>query len=253
MHGHPSWFSDFEQEISAASERAQRAAQARREPGTPEYDAWVAAYRELCAIQMGNAGTIRAIREGITHHDPTAVDRALDYLEEDPYYFWSGYVRKRVAHTLGAHGIFDAHQAERARTIVIAAIDGRLHPGNPGVARIARAVANNALRREVRSRLHHRDPSVAYRALLVVVEIRHPGYTPEDLARAREIVLHEMSKWAYAPTLSQRAAFRLWSSTWEVELRDIAAVHGPDRAAVKNLLRHVDYRRAGKERRRAGP
>jgi hypothetical protein len=253
MQSRPSWFSDFEQEISAASERAQRVAQARREPGTPEYDAWVAAYRELCAIQMGNAGTIRAIREGITQHEPMAVDRALDYLEADPYYFWSGYVRSRLARTLGAHGTFDAHQAERARSIVIDTIDGRLHPGNAGVARIAGAVANNALRREVRSRLHHRDPSVGYRALLVVVEIRHPGYTPADLTRARELVLHEMSKWAYAPTPTQRAALRLWSSAWETELRDIAAVHGPDRAAVKNLLRHVDHRRASQARRRAGP
>ena len=131
-------------------------------------------------------------------------------------------------------------------------VDGQLHPGRAGAVRLARAVADNSMRRALLGRLRADDSAVALRALYALTSVKHPGYSPSDLARAREILVDDISRTRYPLVPSFQAAMRLWSPEWEAELRDIAVVHGPHRAAAKTLLQYVDRRRE-RSRRRASP
>ena len=196
-------------------------------------------------------GESQAIEAALAAGEATAIDRALTFLEDDPFFFRSGYARQRIARKL-AGSAFDAPQRQRARRIVMGWTDGQLHPGRAGAVRLARAVADNSMRRALLERLRGHDRDVALRALYALTSVKHPGYTPEDLARAREILLHDVSRTRYPLAPSFQAAMRLWSPEWEAELRDIAVVHGPQRAAAKTLLQYVDRRRE-RNQRRASP
>ena len=192
--------------------------------------------------------SITALGERLLRGEPEAVDEALAFLERDPYFFRSGYARERIARRL-AHVDLTATQRSRARVVVLSTVDGHRHCPHPGVGRLARAVANNALRRELRERLHHSDAAVARRALRMVVNVRHPGLTPDDLAVARAGVLADAGRGLWLSPSVARLATYLWSSDWEAELRALLPHHGPDRAAAKRLTQAADRRRS----RRPGP
>ena len=174
--------------------------------------------------------------------EAAAVEDALTFLEQDPYFFRSGYARERVARRL-ARMELTPHQQVRARQLVVSTVDGDRHCPQPGIGKLARAVADNPLRRELRSRLHHHDAAVARRALRMLVNVRKPGLTAGDLAAARALVLAEAARGYWlTPTVARLAAY-MWSREWEAELRDLIPHHGPDRAAAKRLIELADQRR----------
>jgi len=173
---------------------------------------------------------------------PGAVEEALTFLERDPYFFRSGYARERVARRL-ARVELTAVQKVRVRAVVLSCVDGRRFCPQPGVGRLARAVADNRLRRELRARLHARDRRVARRALQMVVNVRTPGLTTDDIAAARALVLAEAGRGQWLSPTVARLAVYVWSGDWEAELRSLLAYHGPDRAAAKRLIAVADQRR----------
>ena len=179
----------------------------------------------------------------------TAADQALTYLEADPYYFWSGYARARIARVL-AHAALDPGQRQRARRYVIDCVDGTKHGASPQLARLARSVADNPMRKALRSRLHASDTRVARRALRMITRVRHPGLTEADIGVARELVLADATRTPWLPPSVERLARWLWCPEWEAELRDLTQHHGPERAPAKKLTEAMDQRRA---RRRPGP
>ena len=174
--------------------------------------------------------------------DPESIEAALTFLEQDPYFFRSGYARERVARAL-THAELTPAQKVRARTVVLSTVDGQRHCPLPGAGRLARAVADNSLRRELRARLHHRETAVARRALRMVVNVRSPGLTADDIAAARALVLAEAARGQWlSPTVAKLAGY-VWSGEWEAELRRLVPYHGPDRAPAKRLLAAADQRR----------
>lgn len=170
-----------------------------------------------------------------------AIDEALAFLEHDPYFFRSGYARERMARRL-ARTKLTPPQATRARVIVMSTVNGQRHCPQPGIGRLARAVADNPLRRELRARLHA-DAAVARRALRTLVNVRHPGLTADDISAARRLVLTDAARGQWLSPATERLAIYLWSNDWEAELRTLLPYHGPDRAAAKRLLGVVDRRR----------
>jgi hypothetical protein len=134
------------------------------------------------------------------------------------------------------------------RAVVLSTVDGGRFCPQPGVGRLARAVADNALRRELRARLHDRDLAVARRALRMVVNVPRPGLTSDDVAAARAIVLADAGRGQWLSPTVARVALYLWSREWEAELRVLLPHHGPNRAAAKRLIEAADRRR-----RRPGP
>jgi hypothetical protein len=196
-----------------------------------DIDSWV--------VELG-----RRLRRG----DPESIEVALTFLERDPYFFRSGYARDRIARRL-AQAELTAAQRVRARTVVLSTVDGQRHCPLPGAGRLARAVADNPLRRVLRARLHDPDTAVARRALRMVVNVRNPGLTADDITAAQALVLADAARGNWlSPTVAKLAAY-MWSGAWEAELRRLVPYHGPDRAAAKRLLEAADRRR----RRRPAP
>ncbi len=180
---------------------------------------------------------------------PAAIDDALVYLELDPYYFWSGYARARMARRLAGTRL-DADQLARARRYVLDCVDGAKHCGQPALGQLARSVADNPLRGALRDRLQSPDTRTANRALRTLLRVRHPGLTNADVERARELVLAGAALTPWLLPSVYRLARWLWDPQWEEELRALTRHHGPERAAAKKLVETVDRRRAA---RRPGP
>lgn len=187
---------------------------------------------------------IQGIEEGLTRGDNSAIEDALAFLDEDPYYFRSGYERERVARWL-SNAPMSTRQKQKARAIVLACVLGTKHTGRPGISRLAGAAANNAFREELR--FHLRDsahPAIQWRALHALLYVKRPGYTPDDIAAARAVALRRGDT---------KVAMRFLAPDWEAELRELVRHHDPGRAAAKNLLRYVDYRRDRRARMQASP
>lgn len=192
--------------------------------------------------EQGIDAWVLELSRGLARGDTGSVDAALEFLERDPYFFRSGYARERVARAL-AHAELTPAAKVRGRSVVLSTVDGERHCPLPGVAKLAAATADNSLRRELRARLHDGETVVARRALRVVVKVRKPGLTAEDIAAAQAIVLADAARGQWlSPTVARLAAY-FWSPQWEAALRSLVRYHGPDRAAAKRLLAAADQRR----------
>ena len=200
------------------------------------------ANRELYYEEREIDSWVLELAPRLSGSDPEAVEDALLFLERDPYFFRSGYARERVARGV-ARAELTPTQKARARAVVLSTVDAGRHCPLPGVGKLARAAADNALRRELRARLHHRDAAAARLALRVLVSVRKPGLAAEDIAAARALVLADAGRWQWLSPSVARLATYCWSDEWEAELRRLVPYHGPERAAAKRLLAAADQRR----------
>jgi hypothetical protein len=191
---------------------------------------------------------VESIGARVGDDDPEAIEEALTFLERDPFFFRSGYARERIARRL-AHCDLTPAQKARARSLVVSTVDGLRHCPMPGLGKLAGAVADNSLRRELRGRLHHQDAARARRALRIVVHVRRPGLTSDNIEAARRHVLAEAAGGTWLSPSVARLARYLWSREWEAELATLVPYHGPDRAGAKRLLEAAAKRR----RRRPAP
>jgi hypothetical protein len=198
--------------------------------------------------QLGIDRWVVELGHRLARSEPESIEEALTFLERDPYFFRSGYARERLARRL-AHAALTPVQKARARVIVLSSVDGQRHCPFPGVGKLARAVADNSLRRALRARLHHPDTTVARRALRMIADVRAPGLSTDDIAAARALLLADAARGRWLSLTVARLATYVWSGEWEVELRGLTRRHGPDRAAAKRLVDLAAQRR----RRRPGP
>jgi hypothetical protein len=211
----------------------------------PMESTWVDA---LVASQFAGAETeIRVLEVDIERGDPAALERALTYLEADPYYFRSGYARQRIGRKLARQQLTEPQKA-RARTIALGWVSGSVHCGRVAAGSLAHAAANNSLRRALRAFLHDNNIEVARRALQTLLRVKHPGYDERDLRRMRDIVLSDAGRFPWLSPVDYHAAARLWSPEWNAELVALTQVHGPDRKAAKLLVESATRR----ARKRAG-
>ena len=224
-----------------------------RRTGDPELrvgsdPVWLGLSQHWAAAAERLEDRVTLIGAAVELGDAAAVTAALSYLEIDPYYFRSGYARDRLTRRL-SHARLTAADADRARAHVLAVVDGQRHCGTPSLGRLARSVADNALRRALRARLHRTDPAVADAALATIVWVRHPGLSPLDRRVAQELLLIRVARSTTLTPATDRITRWLWSPEWEAELRALVRHHDPHRAAAKQVLMAADRRRE----RRPGP
>ncbi len=202
------------------------------------------------ALWDGPNGEIERLRRPDASAD--SIEYGIAYLEIAPNYFRSGYTRNRITRLLAKQALNDS-QRGRLRALILSYVDCNAFGSAKAMGQLARGLANNELRRQLRSRFTHNDIRVIRRSLMVLLRVKRPGIQPKDFrvgGALNEIVFdHERFHFYELENCTRR----YWSADWERELRQVAAAQGPNRASAEHILRLAEYRRTRREGRRPGP
>jgi hypothetical protein len=117
--------------------------------------------------------------EELGRGDPAATELAVLFLEADPWFFRSGYVKADLIRRLKRLALSPSI-AERLRQVVLAAVDGRDRREFRHYCRLARRVATPELVAALAERRGSPDPGVRRRSawVLAALDRRGPAATP---------------------------------------------------------------------------
>jgi hypothetical protein len=197
------------------------------------------AWQDAC--QRGHDANARfeafvdAVAEPLRRDEPGGVPRAVDFLECDPWCFRSGYAKGRLLRRLTSQQLTSDEQ-NRLVDVVVSYVDhgGRIEFRD--ATRLGRRLGGARLRTDLRQRLHANNPGIARRALLALLDMRHPRLSPGDITVARRMVLAELARpsgpwWSYAKW-PERIVCRLDPAGWLPELMKQARQGQPDADAA---------------------
>jgi hypothetical protein len=139
----------------------------------PEYHAACAAFHaqyDSLAFPGGLADGLRKLRAC----DRSTVETVIDFLEEDPRFFRSGYIKETMLRRLKACPLLD-RQKRRLVRLVIRSMDGGGRREFQGYSRLAPVVLSDGLLESVRVRLTSNDAEVARRAALILRVLKSQG------------------------------------------------------------------------------
>jgi hypothetical protein len=102
------------------------------------------------------------------------------------------------------------------------------------VQRLARRVADNPLRRALRARLYSDDEHVAWRALVALSAVKHPGFSDDDLERVHQIIERAAGMFDMVYPVTESLARRFWTNAWHDEL--LAATRATRDRGARRLL-----------------
>jgi hypothetical protein len=200
--------------------------------------------------------TVAPIEDGLRAHDPAAVHAALAYLEADPRGFRTGYAKQRLLDKLRGQEL-DAAARARVATLALGAVDNGFCGTRRQYGRVVRKYATNELRRELRRRLRDTNDDVAWRATWLLMHVRKPGCSPDEIAIVRDGIRERAAHFDFLEHSTRLFARRLWTPAWEAELQDLARTERD--LGARRLLedrrqhREVQEWRASKRRNSATP
>ncbi len=150
----------------------------RHDEADPATAAWLEAVRRFhAALATAYPAAFWEDVERLAAGDPAGLDSAIGFLEADPMFFRSGYLKasltryaKRVPH--------DGDQRRRLEAVILSIVDRRDGREFRHYCRLARRIAGGHLRGELEARLKASDPAVRRRARWVLEAIGEPG--PEN-------------------------------------------------------------------------
>jgi hypothetical protein len=162
-----------------AARRALHATAAARDRNRPEtYDAWhdaVVAFRAAiaAAYPAGFWDSMGRRYERLAHGEPDAIEMAVFFLESDPWFDRSGYVKEALLKRLKRLPL-TPRIAARLHRVLLAAVDGRDRREFRRYCWLARSLVTPDLTRALRERLTSADAGVRRRAewMLAAVERR---------------------------------------------------------------------------------
>ena len=99
----------------------------------------------------------------LSEKDPDTVDTAIAFLEADPRFFRSGYIKEKLLSRL-KHVALSQHQVKRLGRLAIRSVDSGGRREFHGYARLAGALHAHAIAEAMHERQSSRDPEVARRA-----------------------------------------------------------------------------------------
>lgn len=105
--------------------------------------------------------------EGLRRRDPAGVEYGIAYLEADPWYFRSGYLKGRIARWLRQVEL-SAPQQERLRQVILAALARGNRYEQVEYRKLARRLDTSAFREELRHLAASADTEAAHRATLAL-------------------------------------------------------------------------------------
>jgi hypothetical protein len=113
--------------------------------------------------------------------EPAAVEMAVLFLEADPWFFRSGYVKERLLRRLARLDHADAIK-DRLRAILIAAVDGRDRREFRRCCRLARAVSDPSLHAALEQRGLAPNAGIRRRAEWMLAAMEHRPVSPALVA-----------------------------------------------------------------------
>ncbi len=100
------------------------------------------------------------------------IDIAISFLESDPWFFRTGYIKADLIHYLRRIEL-SAQQIERLRAVVLIAIDSRDRREFRSYCKLAKRLYSNDLKKEVERRVSSEDAGIRRRARWVLSAITH--------------------------------------------------------------------------------
>jgi hypothetical protein len=158
-------------ERAAAVEAARRAVDAafravgrRHDLADPATAVWQAAIaRSEAAVDAAYLPDFEAIYGRLCERNSAALEGAIEFLEADPWFFRSGYMKAKVVRLLKRLPL-NPDQVDRLRAVVVSVVDGRDRCEFRDYCRLARCVDGPELQQLLERRLAHADEGVRRRA-----------------------------------------------------------------------------------------
>ncbi|QGM45431.1 hypothetical protein [Methylocystis heyeri] len=119
----------------------------------------------------------------LTKGDEAALETAIEFLEADPMFFRSGYVKADVLRLVKRMPLSE-ERAERLRAVVLGVVDQRASQEFQRYCRLARRIATPSLRQDLKKRIDGDDPATARRARWMLAAIEPVFTSPAPSARA---------------------------------------------------------------------
>jgi hypothetical protein len=152
--------------LAALDRRFKEAVEQRSDDYASSRDAFFNLYDQLAFP----GGLTKRLHE-LSQQNPEAVEDAICFLEVDPNYFRSGYIKERILHRL-KHCRISAGQRTRLMQCILRSIEGGSRRVFAAYARAAGAHPTSTLLAAVESRLDSPDPEVRRRASQVLAVTR---------------------------------------------------------------------------------
>jgi hypothetical protein len=236
--------------VADCQRRLHEAFEHRAERGADQWTAAADAFRQAVAVMYPDDfwDAIERAKAG----DPDAVDRALTFLEADPWCYRSGYAKQTLLRLLRQVQL-TPEQTRRARRIVLQAVDVGDRREFRESCRLGRKLADDEMRSALLDRLRSADPGRARRALWVLDALREPLDEPD---RQRVLQILEQSagaaQWWRTSSWACRLARRYGDAGWFAGLLERVCAGGPDLEPAWRLLTSVSLNLSGAQRRAVG-
>jgi hypothetical protein len=175
--------------------------------------------------------------ERLAAGDASAVKDAMEYLEQDPWEFRSGYAKATLLRRL-KHIEFAEPERIRLNRVLVRYVDVGLRWDFKEACTLARNLDNDSLRGSLRSRLHAPDISVAVRALAMLLRLRHAGLDAADVIRGRAVLVEWAASGRHLDRQIAGRVRRLWSPQWGRSLVALAdsVDESPTSSGARRLL-----------------
>ncbi len=116
---------------------------------------------------MAFPGGLSAGLKRLKNSDPEAVELALQFLQADPYFFGSGYIKENILRQFKRFPL-TKDQHLRLAALIVRSIDGGGRREFRGYSRLARKIHPESLLEAVNTRLPSSNPEVVLRAKAVL-------------------------------------------------------------------------------------
>jgi hypothetical protein len=238
-------------ELFRAVDAEMDAAIAHRDDNAAAWATWEEATRRwadaLSVMLPDGAFDPVAVRAG----DPEAIDRAISFLEVDPWFHRSGYLKDDLVRALRQVDLGPG-AATRLRVVLLAVTDVGDRREFRGYCRLARRIADEALVAALLDRLRGDDVRIARRALWMLDALRVP-LEGDDRRRVQAILEQQASgppgdDWYQVERWVGRFAARYRDDTWVATLLDRGCRAGAPDAGALRLLTRVGFTPSDEQR-----
>ena len=143
----------------------------RRDPKAQVTLAWRDATAQLrAALERAYPPTFFDSLEAVKQGKRSGLDEVIDFLEADPWFFRSGYVKATALRAIKRVPL-EPDEAERLRRVILDIVERRDRREFRDYCRLARHLATPGFRSKVEERVTSADPAVARRARWVLAAL----------------------------------------------------------------------------------